>query len=203
MVAITLEQRRTDIHPLVVRVTHWLNAGAVIVMIASGWQIYDASPIFPFTFPASFTLGGWLGGALRWHFAAMWLLMANGLLYLTYGIASGRLRRKLLPIRLREFKNDLLAALRGSLSHTDLSHYNAVQKLLYAGVIALLLLIVLSGLAIWKPVQLSWLTALFGGFQGARLVHFLAMAAIGGFVVIHVVMAMIVPRTILAMIFGR
>lgn len=191
------------IHPLVVRITHWLNAIAVVIMILTGWQIYNAHPILPFSFPAWMTLGGWLGGAIQWHFAAMWLLMSNGLVYLAYGIASGRIGKRFFPISPREVLSDLGEALRGKLAHDDLAHYNGVQKAFYVGVIAALILVVLSGLAIWKPVQLWWLTAAFGGFQGARLVHFLAMAAIAGFILIHVVMALIVPKTIRAMVFGR
>lgn len=192
-----------NIHPLVVRLTHWINAVAVVVMILSGWQIYNASPIFPFSFPAWMTLGGWLGGAILWHFAAMWLLMANGLLYLAYGIASGRIRTRLFPISPMEVVRDLRDALKGKLGHDDLAHYNGVQKVFYVGVISALIVVVLSGLAIWKPVQLWWLTAVFGGFQSARIVHFLAMAAIVGFLLVHVVMALIVPKTIRAMVFGR
>lgn len=191
------------IHPLVVRITHWLNAIAVVIMILSGWQIYNAHPILPYSFPAWMTLGGWLGGAIQWHFAAMWLLMSNGLVYLAYGIASGRIGKRFFPISPRELLSDLRDALKGKLAHDDLAHYNGVQKAFYVGVIAALILVVLSGLAIWKPVQLWWLTAVFGGFQGARLVHFLAMAAIAGFILIHVVMALIVPKTIRAMVFGR
>jgi thiosulfate reductase cytochrome b subunit len=189
------------IHPLPVRATHWLNALATVIMIASGWQIYNASPIFPFRFPIG--LGGWLGGALLWHFAAMWLLIANGLIYLVYGFASGRFRRKLWPIYPREVIADALAALKGKLSHDDLSVYNSVQRLLYTGVIALLILVVLSGLAIWKPVQLAFLCNLMGGFQGARLVHFLAMSGIAAFIAIHVSMALLVPKSLKAMVVGR
>ncbi len=192
-----------SVHPAIVRLTHWLNAIAVTIMILSGWQIYNASPILPFSFPSWMTLGGWLGGAIQWHFAAMWLLMANGLIYLAYGIASGRLRHRFLPISPREIVGDLAAALKGKLAHDDIAHYNGVQKLFYVGVIAALILVVFSGLAIWKPVQVWWLTAAFGGFQGARLVHFLAMSVIAGFVLVHVVMALLVPKTIRAMIFGR
>jgi thiosulfate reductase cytochrome b subunit len=191
------------IHPLWLRVTHWINAVAIVVMIGSGWEIYNASPLFPFTFPKSITLGGWLAGALLWHFAAMWLLAVNGLIYLVLGIATGRFRRKLLPIRPGEVIADTRAALRGRLAHDDLSVYNAVQKLLYVGVIAAGIVVVLSGLAIWKPVQLQWLTALFGGYEPSRYVHFLAMAAIVGFLVIHVVMAFLVPKSLRAMITGR
>jgi thiosulfate reductase cytochrome b subunit len=186
-----------------VRITHWLNAIAVVIMILSGWQIYNASPILPFSFPAWATLGGWLGGAIQWHFAAMWLLMANGLIYLGYGVASDRIRTRFFPISPREVIGDLLQALKGKLAHDDIAHYNGVQKLFYVGVISGLILIVLSGLAIWKPVQLWWLTMVFGGFQGARLVHFLAMSAIAGFIVVHVIMALIVPKTIRAMVLGR
>lgn len=191
------------IHPLIVRITHWLNAVAVMIMILSGWQIYNAHPILPFSFPAWMTLGGWLGGAIQWHFAAMWLLMANGLIYLGYGVASGRIGKRFFPISPREVLSDLGEALKGKLAHDDLAHYNGVQKVFYVGVIAALILVVLSGLAIWKPVQLWWLTTVFGGFQGARLVHFLAMAAIAAFILVHVVMALIVPKTIRAMVFGR
>jgi thiosulfate reductase cytochrome b subunit len=191
------------IHPLWVRVTHWINAIAMVVMIGSGWEIYNASPLFPFTFPRSITLGGWLAGALLWHFAAMWLLAVNGLVYLVLSIATGRFRRKLLPIRPGEVIADTRAALSGRLAHDDLSVYNAVQKLLYVGVIVAGIVVVLSGIAIWKPVQLQWLTALFGGFEAARYVHFLAMAAIVGFLVIHVVMALVVPKSLRAMIIGR
>jgi thiosulfate reductase cytochrome b subunit len=142
------------IHPAWVRITHWINALAILVMIGSGWEIYNASPLFPFSFPRSITLGGWLAGALLWHFAAMWVLVINGLVYLALGIATGRLRAKLFPIRPAEFFHDAFAALRGRLSHDDLAVYNAVQKTLYLGVILAGIVIVLSGLSIWKPVQL-------------------------------------------------
>jgi thiosulfate reductase cytochrome b subunit len=191
------------IHPLWVRLTHWVNAVAMVVMIGSGWQIYNASPLFAFLFPPEITLGGWLAGALLWHFAAMWLLAVNGLVYLVLGIATGRFRRKLVPIRPSEVVADTKAAFTGKLAYDDLSVYNAVQKVLYLGVILAGIVIVLSGLAIWKPVQLQELTAAFGGYDVARYVHFFAMAAIVGFLVVHVVMALLVPKSLRAMITGR
>jgi thiosulfate reductase cytochrome b subunit len=192
------------IHPRWVRVTHWINALAVLLMIGSGWQIYDASPLFSFIyFPSQIALGEWLAGALLWHFAAMWLLAINGIVYLTLGVWTGRFRRKLLPIRPREVLRDFLTALRGQLSHDDLAVYNAVQKLLYAGVILAGIVIVASGLSIWKPVQLKYLTAFFGGYDTARYVHFFAMASIVGFLTVHVVLALLVPKSLRAMIFGR
>src|SRR5215469_6207711 len=191
------------IHPLWVRVTHWVNAVAMVIMIGSGWQIYNASPLFAFLFPPGITLGGWLAGALLWHFAAMWLLVVNGLVYLTLGLATGRFRRKLLPIRPSQVLADMRAALSGRLSHDDLSVYNAVQRLLYLGVILCGVVIVLSGLSIWKPVQLRELVSLFGGYDVARYVHFFAMAAIVGFIAIHVTMAFLVPKSLRAMIIGR
>ena len=191
------------IHPLVVRITHWTNAAAMTVMIGSGWHIYNASPLFPFAFPPWLTLGGWLGGALAWHFAAMWLLVVNGLVYVALGLATGRFRRKLVPIRPSEVLADAKAALTGKLPHDDLAVYNAVQKLLYLGVILAGVVIVLSGIAIWKPVQLQELTAVFGGYDAARYVHFFAMAAIVGFLVVHVVMAVLVPKSLRAMVTGR
>jgi thiosulfate reductase cytochrome b subunit len=191
------------IHPAWVRITHWVNAVAVVVMIGSGWEIYNASPLFPFSYPKSITIGGWLAGALLWHFAAMWLFVVNGLVYVVLGVLTGRFRRKLLPIRPGEVVADLRAALKGQLSHDDLAVYNAVQKLLYLGVIIAGVMVVLSGLAIWKPVQLQELTAVLGGYEAARYVHFFAMAAIVGFLVIHIVMAFVVPKSLRAMIIGR
>jgi thiosulfate reductase cytochrome b subunit len=194
----------TTIHPRWVRVCHWINALAVLVMIGSGWQIYNASPRFGFLiFPRQITLGNWLAGALLWHFAALWVLVINGIVYVILGVVTGRFRRKLLPIRRGEVIADMKAALTFKLAHDDLSRYNAVQKVLYAGVIVAGVVIVLSGLSIWKPVQLQELTALFGGYEAARYVHFLAMVAIVGFLVVHVVLALIVPRSLRAMITGR
>ncbi|SDT25810.1 cytochrome b/b6 domain-containing protein [Bradyrhizobium canariense] len=191
------------IQPAWVRIMHWINAVAILLMITSGWQVYNASPLFNFSFPASITLGGWLGGALLWHFAAMWLLMVNGLFYLTFGFATGRFSKKLLPITPSGVVADTKAALTFKLSHDDLSKYNNVQKLLYAGIIVVGIVIVLSGLSMWKPVQLQYLTALFGGYDFARYVHFACMAAICAFLVVHVVLALLVPKSLRAMIIGR
>jgi thiosulfate reductase cytochrome b subunit len=191
------------IQPAWVRTVHWINAVAMILMIMSGWQIYNASPLFGFRFSHAITLGGWLGGALLWHFAAMWLLMVNGLVYLALGFASGRFRKKLLPITPAGVLCDARAALAGKLSHDDLTRYNYVQKLLYAGIIAVGVIIVLSGLSIWKPVQLHWLVALFGGYDIARYVHFFCMAAIVAFLIVHVALALLVPKSLRAMIIGR
>lgn len=191
------------IQPIWVRVQHWINALAMILMIMSGWQIYNASPLFNFTFSANLTLGGWLGGALLWHFAAMWLLMVNGLIYLALGFATGRFRNKLLPITPGGVISDTKAALTFKLSHADLSKYNSVQKLLYTGIIAVGVVIVLSGLSMWKPVQLHWLVSLFGGYDFARYVHFTCMALIVAFLVIHVALAVLVPKSLRAMIIGR
>jgi len=196
-------QARPRIHPLWVRLTHWINAAAIIVMVGSGWEIYNASPLFAFVFPRPVTLGRWLAGSLLLHFAAMWVLAVNGLVYLILGLGSGRFRRKLIPIRASQLLADLRAALTGTLSYDDLSVYNAVQRLFYVGVILASILVVLSGLAIWKPVQLQELTAAFGGYDAARYVHFFAMAAIVAFTVLHVTMSLLVPRALRAMITGR
>jgi thiosulfate reductase cytochrome b subunit len=192
-----------NVHPLIIRVTHWINALAILIMVTSGWRIYDASPIFPFRIPAEITLGGWLAGALQWHFAAMWLLAINGLVYLCYGIVSGHFRTKLLPITPRAVLHDVLDALRGKLGHDDLSMYNAAQRMAYLTIIACAVLLILSGLAIWKPVQLQELTAIFGGYEGARVVHFLAMATLVFIVLVHIVMVILVPRTFPTMFTGR
>ncbi len=191
------------IQPAWLRIVHWINAVAMIMMIMSGWQIYNASPLFSFSFSSAITLGGWLGGGLLWHFAAMWLLMVNGLVYLALGFATGRFRKKLLPITPSGVIADTKAALTGKLSHDDPTRYNNVQKLLYAGIIVVGIVIVLSGLSIWKPVQLKYLTALFGGYDFARYVHFSMMAMIVAFLIIHVALSLLVPKSLRAMITGR
>jgi thiosulfate reductase cytochrome b subunit len=191
------------IHPLLVRITHWINAFAILVMVASGWRIYNASPLFGFRFPNEVTLGGWLAGALQWHFAAMWLLVLNGIVYVTYGIVSGHFRRKLLPLTPSAVLRDALAALRGRLAHDDLAVYNATQRAAYLLVILCLVLLVFSGLAIWKPVQLQEIAGLMGGYEGARFLHFFAMALMVLIVLVHVVMVVLVPRTFPTMITGR
>lgn len=182
---------------------HWVNAVAMIVMIGSGWAIYNDEVLFGWLhFPAWMTLGAGPEGALQWHFLAMWVLAANGLAYIVYGIATGRFMRMLLPIRVREVLEDVRAALALRLGHDDLTRYKAVQRLLYIGIMLVGIVQVLSGLVIWKPVQLSELAVLFYDFQTARLVHFLGMAAIVGFLIVHVALALIVPRTLLAMLTG-
>ncbi|CAB3762334.1 cytochrome B561 [Burkholderia sp. MSh2] len=192
------------IHPPWVRASHWLNALAAILMALSGWRIYDASPLYPpFAFPPGLTLGGWLGGALQWHFAAMWLLVGNGVFYLAMSIATGRFARKMLPVTPASVWRDLRAALGGRLSHDDPGVYNAVQRAAYLTAIVDLVVLVLSGLTIWKSVQFPLLRELFGGYDNARVVHFWAMSLLVAFFVVHVAMALRVPRSLLAMLRGR
>lgn len=191
------------LHPLPLRIMHWTNALAMLVMIGSGWQIYNDEVLFGWLhFPGWITIGGGPEGALQWHFFAMWVLVLNGLAYLAYGIATGRFRRMLLPIRIPDIIAEIRKALRLDLKHDDLTRYNAVQKLLYIGVIVVIVIQILSGLIIWKPVQFSELSFLFYDFQGARLAHFIGMVAIVGFVVVHVALALIVPATLIAMLKG-
>jgi thiosulfate reductase cytochrome b subunit len=190
------------VHPLVVRITHWLNAVAMICMIMSGWEIYNASPLFPFTFPRWATLGGWLGGAIAWHLAAMCLLVVNALAYFAYGLAGRHFLRSFLPLTPWLVWRDLMDALTFRLKHT-LGAYNAVQRLAYVVVLLLGVLAVASGLSLWKPVQLHGLAALLGGYEVARRIHFLAMAGIVAFIVLHLALVALVPRTLVSMITGR
>jgi thiosulfate reductase cytochrome b subunit len=196
-------QQTILIHPLVVRITHWINVLAILIMITSGWAIYNASPLFGFEIPYAVTLGGWLAGALQWHFAGMWLFALNGLVYLAYGIASGHFRRKLLPVTPRAVLHDIREALRGHLAHDDLSVYNAAQRAAYVALILALVLLVATGLAIWKPVQFYSLARLMGDYEGARYLHFFAMSAVFLIVVVHVIMVILVPRTFPTMFTGR
>ena len=207
-------QEDVQTHSRIVRATHWLNSAAMLIMIGSGWRIYNWEPILPFHFPVAFTLGGaesyseavhnedGLAGALQWHFAGMWLLVVNFVVYLVYGFASGHFRRDFLPLGPRAVLADFMAALRFRLAHR-LGHYNAVQKAAYVGVLAAILLTVLSGLSIWKPTQFQELTWLFGGFDNARVVHFLGMSAIVLFILVHLVLVVLVPKTLVAMIVGK
>lgn len=209
--------RRLRVHrtPLILRITHWLNALAILVMIGSGWRIYNWYPALPldWQFPVWLSLGGdprvtqglsgedGLANALAWHFGAMWLLAVNFAVYLAYGILSGHFRRDLLPVSPASFIRDFLAAAQGRLAHR-LGEQNAVQKTFYWGVMLAIVVMLLSGLAIWKPVQFGGLTALFGGYEFARVIHFLGMAAIVGFLVVHVALALLVPKTLQSMVTG-
>ena len=195
--------RRHRLHPGGLRVMHWLNALAMVLLIMSGWKIYNDEVLFGWLhFPEALTLGVWAQHGLQWHFFAMWILMVNGLIYLVYGFATGRFRRKLVPIRPAEVVAEIRKALSFKLAHDDITHYNAVQKLLYVGVILVIVLQVVTGWLLWKPVQFSEVLVLFGGFQAVRLIHFIGMAAIVGFLVVHVALALLVPKTIGAMVTG-
>jgi thiosulfate reductase cytochrome b subunit len=191
------------LHPLAVRIMHWTNAVAMLIMITSGWGIYNDDVIIRgLHFSQYLRLGDWAAWSLNWHFAGMWLLTINGLVYLAYGVITGRLRERLLPIRLSDLIHTVRDALHFKIAHEDLTTYNAVQKLLYIIVILAGIAQVVTGLAIWKPVQFSGLVSLLGGFQSARILHFLGMAVIFGFLVVHVVLALLVPRTLWAMLAG-
>lgn len=195
---------RATIQPLWVRIAHWINVIAVLLMLLSGWKVYDASPIFRgLRFPEFMTLGGWLGGALLWHFAVMWVLVANYVVYMALNIATGRLRGKLLSITWASLIRDVIDTFRGKLGHEDLSRYNAVQKVAYVLVIVDIALVILSGLAMFKSVQFPLLREIMGGYDNARIVHFFAMAFIVAFLVVHVVMVALVPRSLRLMILGR
>lgn len=197
------EGQRAQLHPLPIRIMHWTNAISMLLLIFSGWGIYNDEVIFgALHFPGWMTLGAGPEGALQWHFFAMWFLMLNGIAYAAYGFWTGRFRRMLLPVRIADIIAELKMVLAFKLAHDDITKYNPVQKLLYLGVMAVIVIQVLSGLVVWKPVQFSELAVLFYDFQTARLVHFLGMAAIVGFLLVHVALAFIVPETIVAMLRG-
>jgi thiosulfate reductase cytochrome b subunit len=188
-------------HPAILRITHWVGAAAMITMILSGWAIYNASPLLPFIIPSGLTLGGWLGAGIAWHISAMWVLMADGLVYLAWGFASGHFARAFLPVTPAGVLRDMIAALTFRLRH-DPGRYNAVQRLLYVLVVAAGVFLVLTGLSIWKPVQLGWLTWCFGGYDIARRIHFALMCCVVAFLFIHVALVALVPKTMRAMVLG-
>jgi thiosulfate reductase cytochrome b subunit len=192
-----------SLHPLPLRIMHWINAVAIFIMIGSGWKIYNDDAIFGILhFPEALVIGKWAQYGLQWHFFGMWIFVLNGIAYLSYGIATGRFRRKLFPVSVRDVLATVADALRFRLGHDDLTHYNGVQKILYLGVMLVGILIVTTGLCLWKPVQFSELANLFGSFQAIRLIHFLCMSAIVAFILVHVTLALLVPRSLLAMLTG-
>jgi thiosulfate reductase cytochrome b subunit len=205
------------LHPLIVRLTHWTWALGVILLIMSGLRIFNQEPVFTsyeFYFPVWMTLGGsyedtnrvhndfGLAAALLWHFAAMWLLFVSFIVFLIYGVVSGHFRRKYLPITPREVLGNIGDFLRGRLGH-DIGVRNGVQKLLYAFALADMLVMVASGLVLWKPVQFHELGLLMGQYEGARYVHFFGMAGMVGFIVVHVALTLLVPKVLPPMITGR
>ncbi len=191
------------LHPLALRIMHWINAVAIFIMIGSGWKIYNDDVILGWLhFPDALVIGKWAQYGLQWHFFGMWIFVLNGIAYLSYGIATGRFRQKLFPISISDIVHTVGDALRFRLSHDDLTVYNAVQKILYLGVMLIGVLIVITGLCLWKPVQFSELASLFYSFQVIRVIHFLCMAAIVGFVLVHVMLALLVPQSLLAMFTG-
>jgi thiosulfate reductase cytochrome b subunit len=207
-----------DAQPVLIRVTHWAHAVIFAIMAASGLQILVAFPLlgprgepygwYPFQGtppPGALTLGGWLAGARHWHFAFAWLFTANAVVYLVYFFASGAWRERLfLPRRdARNAWETVLHDLRlRRASPAPVGLYNGMQRLAYTGVLAVAPLLVLSGLAIYKPVQLPRLTALLGGYDAARAIHLLVLVALAAFLVIHVVQTVLHPRTIVDMTIG-
>jgi thiosulfate reductase cytochrome b subunit len=201
--AVKVARWHERLHPVSVRIMHWVNAVAIFIMIGSGWRIYNDDDLFGWLhFPDFLVIGKWAQYGLQWHFFGMWIFALNGLAYLTYGIFTGRFRETLFPISLAEILATLAAAFRFRLSHGDLTVYNAVQKALYLGVILVGIAIVITGLCLWKPVQFSEIAGLFGDFQTIRFIHFMCMSAIVAFIAVHVTLALLVPRSLVAMITG-
>jgi thiosulfate reductase cytochrome b subunit len=194
---------RRRLHPLAIRIMHWTNAATMLVMITSGWGIYDDDVIIRgLHFGQWMRLGSWAAPSLQWHFAGMWILGINGLAYLGYGLITGRFKERMLPIHISELMQTVIDTVHFRIAHEDLTTYNAVQKLLYIVVICAGIAQVVTGLAIWKPVQFSQLVSLLGGFQAARAIHFAGMSVIVGFLVVHVALSLLVPSTLLAMLTG-
>ena len=204
-------------HHWVVRVTHWLAAAAIVLMVGSGLRIFNAYPAFarkgetfccyPFAghpIPKWLTFGGWLAGARNWHFAMMWLLVASGVVYVGFLFLHGEWR-DLAPRRgdARDAWQMVRFYIFARPTHPHQGKHNALQKTAYAAMPVVAALIVLSGLAIWKPVSLGWLTALFGGYVWARYWHFVGMALLVVLALGHVFMVLAVdPYAIRSMITG-
>lgn len=177
-------------HPVLIRLTHWVNVIALAVMVTSGLRIYNASPLFDFRFPAWITLGGWLAGARQWHFFGMWLFFLNGLVWLLYNIATRHGRRTTLfrPGDAGGVLPMIGYYLRIVRVHPASGKYNALQKLAYTSIILIAAGVVASGAAIYWPVQFQQMTSLFGEYEAARVWHFAFMAALVLFFAGHLVM---------------
>ena len=194
------------IHPLVIRLTHWVNVIALYIMVTSGLKIYNASPIFGFLFPDWLTTGGWLAGARQWHFFAMWLFVVNGIVWVSYNCISkhGRYTTLFRPKDAHGVLPMIKYYLRIYKQHPRTGKYNALQKLAYSSMILVALVAVLTGLSIYWPVQMQVITAIFGNYDTARIYHFLAMSAIVLFFFGHLFMVAIAGwRNFLSMITGR
>jgi thiosulfate reductase cytochrome b subunit len=208
------KDRGRVLHPLVVRLTHWTWALGVLILIGSGLRIYESDPLFDFSFPVWMTLGGsyedanklhndfGLAGALLWHFVAMWPLFLSLPVFLAWAAISGHFRKKYLPVTAREVGRNVADFLRWRLPH-NVGMRNAVQKLLYAVALMLMVGMVLSGLVLWKPVQFHTLSLLMGQYEGARYMHFFGMVGIVLFVIVHVALTLLVPKVLPPMITGR
>lgn len=214
---VTVAPKDVTRHHWIVRLTHWVNALAVVIMVGSGLRIFNAYPRFarrgetfccyPFEgtpIPADFTFGGWLAGARHWHFAMMWVLFLNGLLYVAFIYLHGEWR-DLTPRRgdLRDAWEMVKFYLFVRPDHPRQGKHNALQKATYFALPWLALAAVVTGVAIWKPVQLSWLTAALGGFVWARYWHFVVMVLIVLLSAVHVLMVFAVdPFSLRSMITG-
>lgn len=203
--------------PLAIRLTHWINIPVIAVMAMSGLQIFHAYPHFgprgatldwlPFDgweAPAWARAGRWLAGARHLHFALAWLLVLNALVYLGYLAISGEWRRRFFwpPRDTKPALHQVMYYLRLRRDPPPVDLYNSLQRSAYTAAVALGVLVVLSGLVMYKPVQLHWLGVPMGGYDGARLVHFGCLIALAGFVITHVVMVVLHPRSLGEMITG-
>jgi thiosulfate reductase cytochrome b subunit len=203
--------------PWLIRLTHWLNVPLLLLIAGSGLQIFAAYPAlgprgalygwYPWDGippPTWARFGGWLAGARHWHFALGWFLVLNGIAYLSYMAARGEWRRRGFRPH-RDTRNAILMLLyylRLRRIAPPIDFYNGLQRLAYSSIMVIALAEVLSGLAIYKPVQLWWLGSLFGGYDGARAVHLLGLGLLALFTAIHLVMVALHPRAILTMLTG-
>jgi thiosulfate reductase cytochrome b subunit len=203
--------------PAAIRLAHWINIPLLVVMAGTGLQIFGAYPAlgpqggqyhwYPLQNvapPSWIRLGGWLAGARHWHFAIAWFLIFNGFIYLIYMVASGEWRRRVfIPTRDTSSALAMFAyyvRLRRTPPPEDF--YNGLQRLAYTSAILFGIVVVLSGLAIYKPVQLHWITAVFGGYDYARVVHLSCLALLTLFTAMHLVLVALHPRTIVTMVTG-
>lgn len=203
--------------PLLIRLTHWFNVPVLLIMMMSGLQIlvaypflgprgasYGWWPLQGWMPPAAFRLGDWLAGARHWHFAFAWLLVGNALIYLVYLAATGEFRRRFFwpPRDTRPAIHQLLYYLRLRKDPPPTNLYNGLQRAAYTTALGLGILEVLSGLAIWKPVQLRWLAWCMGGYDGARAVHLIVLLLLVGFIVTHLIMVAVHYKAFMEMITG-
>ncbi len=196
-----MESGRVPIYALWLRICHIVHAFSAIMLMSSGWAIYNADPLYDFLFPKHISLGLYLTEALRWHFLLAWILLLTSVIYSVSRLVLNLGGPSIRHFSLMSILDTLYNAMRFSLFYRR-GEYNPLQRLMYTGIFILSLMLVFSGVALWKPVQFNLLIDMFFGYEVVRHIHFWLMIVLFCFLIVHVCMILIHPSTLMNMIFG-